>query len=137
MIFVDTSIWFDAVAGTTSRAERASQALNGHRGQLASSAAVLTELWNLLAVRGHLHRATPVCLTVADGAEILHAGPDDHAAALAVLRGWADQRFSYADALSFALMERERIDAALTQDHHFRTYRYGPGRRRAFRVLPD
>lgn len=35
------------------------------------------------------------------------------------LRRYADQRFSLADAVSFEVMRRERIDEALALNHHF------------------
>ena len=36
------------------------------------------------------------------------------------IRGYADQRFSFADAVSFEVMRRERLLKALTFDDHFR-----------------
>jgi uncharacterized protein len=35
------------------------------------------------------------------------------------IRRYADQPFSYTDAVSFAVMRRDRIDAAFTFDRHF------------------
>ena len=40
------------------------------------------------------------------------------------------------DHTSWALMERLAITDALALDADFRIYRYGPGRRQAFTVLP-
>ncbi|MCU0727124.1 MAG: hypothetical protein MUE73_15285 [Planctomycetes bacterium] len=44
--------------------------------------------------------------------------------------------FSLVDCTSFAVMERHGIEEAFALDDHFRLYRYGPGRRRSFGVLP-
>lgn len=49
---------------------------------------------------------------------------------------FSDQDFSLADRTSWAVMERLGITEAVTLDRDFRVYRYGPGRRRAFRVAP-
>jgi predicted nucleic acid-binding protein len=47
-----------------------------------------------------------------------------------------DQTFSLVDCTSFAVMERHGIEEAFTLDRHFRLYRYGPGHRKSFGVLP-
>jgi uncharacterized protein len=67
---------------------------------------------------------------------ILVVDREDHERALAIMRRWSDQSFSYADASSFALMSRMKIDTALSLDHHVRVYRYGRRRAYAFHVLP-
>ena len=53
-----------------------------------------------------------------------------------VARNWPDQDFSLVECTSFALMEGRGIEEALAFDAHFRIYRYGEGRRRAFRIVP-
>lgn len=47
---------------------------------------------------------------------------DDHVQAAGLLARYADKDFSYADAVSFVLMERLRIATAFTFDEHFRQY---------------
>jgi len=47
---------------------------------------------------------------------------DDEAAAMSLLRGHQDKTYSYCDALSFAVMERLGITAAIAFDRHFREY---------------
>ena len=54
--------------------------------------------------------------------------------ARAISSAWPDQNFSLIDCTSFALMERLRLDEALAFDSHFRVYRYGLRRERAFRI---
>jgi predicted nucleic acid-binding protein len=50
------------------------------------------------------------------------------AKACEILRHYSDQDFSYVDAVSFALMQRESVDHAFAFDQHFRTM--------GFTVLP-
>jgi predicted nucleic acid-binding protein len=96
---------------------------------------VLAELWSLLAVRRNAALATATCLDVAAHTDVLGVTTDDHEHALAVTRSWPDQSFSYTDATSFVLMAREGIDTVASLDDHFRVYRHGRRRARAFRVV--
>ncbi len=101
-----------------------------------TSTAVLTELWTLLAVRRHEALASETCLDIATSCEVPTIEHRDRERALGVLRSWPTAAFSYGDATSFVVMEREGIEEALALDAHFRIYRYGPARRRAFLVGP-
>lgn len=136
MIFVDTGVWFEAEVGADAPGEASRALLAEHHGEVATSAAVLTELWNLVAVRRWPQRATQACLDVAASSSLLLVDRHDHERALAVLATWADQTFSYADASSFVLAERDGIETMASFDDHFRVYRYGPNRTRAFHVIP-
>lgn len=60
----------------------------------------------------------------------------DLEAAAAIGLAFSDQDFSLADRTSWAVMERLGITEAVTLDRDFRVYRYGPRRRRAFRIAP-
>jgi predicted nucleic acid-binding protein len=53
---------------------------------------------------------------------VLFPDEDDHAQATELLARYADKDFSYADAVSFVLMERLGIATAFTFDEHFRQY---------------
>ena len=50
---------------------------------------------------------------------LLSSSHDDWQEALRWLEKFADQRISFTDALSFALMRRERIEQAFSFDRHF------------------
>lgn len=136
MIFVDTGAWFEANAEQGRVAHTIRALMEQHATELTTSTPVLTELWLLLAARRGASRATATCLDVSVNAEVLVVDQQDHDRALAIMRRWLDQSFSYAEATSFALMSRMKIDSALSLDNHFRVYRYGRQRAHAFHVLP-
>lgn len=52
---------------------------------------------------------------------LIYATDDHHAAAEAILRRYADQDFSLADAVSFAVMQAGGINEAFAFDAHFLT----------------
>ena len=135
-VFVDTSAWVAAQIGPEDVAEAISGLLEDRAERLVTSAHVLTETWSLLAVRAGPALARAVVLDVSASASVLHGDAEAHQDALGIMRLWADQAFSYADATSFALMIRQRIDTAVTLDQHFRVFRHGRDRREAFHVLP-
>lgn len=135
MIFVDTGVWYETNAGRSRLGAHLRETVAEHADELATSVPVLAELWSLLAVRRNVAIATASCLDVAAHADVLGVTTDDHERALAVMRGWPDQSFSYTDATSFVLMTRERLDTVATLDDHFRIYRYGRRRERAFTVI--
>ena len=56
--------------------------------------------------------------------------------AAAIGEAFEDQDFPLSDRTSWAVMERLGIHGAVTLDRDFRIYRFGPGRRRAFTVVP-
>lgn len=134
-LFVDTGVWFELNAGDGPLVDVLAARVEEHE-ELATSGPVLTELWSLLAVRRSTSLATEACLDVAASCRLLTIEQTDHENALAVLRSWPDQSFSYADATSFMLMVREGIESVASLDQHFRVFRHGPDRRRSFHVVP-
>lgn len=135
--FVDTSIWYAAVDESDTEQELARSLLSQHEDSLVTSDHVLVELWNLVKVRSHhsaAHRA--VSAIHASRARIECTTDADLQAAETIRQQFDDQAFSLTDRTSWALMERLGITEALSLDDHYRIYRYGPERRRAFRVLP-
>ncbi len=59
----------------------------------------------------------------------LQATPEDLKIAIAFMRKYADQKVSFTDCVSFALMRREGIRHAFSFDHHFldAQFRLWPG----------
>jgi predicted nucleic acid-binding protein len=56
--------------------------------------------------------------------EIIAVTSLDEERAHQIVRQHTDKRFSLIDALAFAVMERLRVDTALSFDHNFRQYRF-------------
>lgn len=138
-LFVDTS-GFYAVADRSDAHHEEARALfeaRGELGELVTTDHVVVETWMLL--RARLSRAA--AMRYWDGVmtgvvAVLGVTGAEFALARRIAAGWPDQDFSLVDLTSFAAMERRDIGEALAFDGHFRVYRFGPGRRRAFRVLP-
>ncbi|MFB3853864.1 MAG: type II toxin-antitoxin system VapC family toxin [Vicinamibacterales bacterium] len=138
-IFVDTGAWY-AVADRSDRHHVEAARFYGQRGpagDLVTSDLVVAETWTLLAA--HLGRASALAFweILRDlKVPILTLDPADVEAAWRIVQAFPDQAFSFTDCASFALMERLGIDSAFAFDAHFLVYRFGSGRRRAFRVYP-
>ena len=135
--FVDTSVWYAAVDESDADRDIAYSLLSDHESSLVTSDHVLVELWNLVNVRTHHVAANQAVSAIhASRARIECTTDHDLQAAEAIRLHFDDQGFSLTDRTSWALMERLGISEALSLDVDFRVYRYGPERRRAFRVLP-
>ncbi|WP_423923728.1 type II toxin-antitoxin system VapC family toxin [Candidatus Poriferisodalis sp.] len=136
-VFVDTSIWFAAANEGDVNCEVSRSLLVEHASSLVTSDHVLTELWNLLNARFHHIAADRVVGEIQAGLPRIECTIDsDLEAAAEIVPKFADQGFSLTDRTSWALMERLGIADALSLDAHYRVYRYGPEKRRAFRILP-
>ncbi len=135
--FVDTSIWYAAANESDVDRDMARSLLAEHEDSLVTSDHVLVELWNLANARIHHAAANQVVSAIQSArARIECTNESDLAVANAISPQYPDQAFSLTDRTSWALMERLGITEALSLDDHYRVYRYGPERRRAFRVLP-
>lgn len=138
-LLVDTS-GFYAVADRSDAHHEEARAVflaRGSLGDLVTTDHVVVETWMLL--RARLSR--PAAMRYWDGVmtravRVLGVTGAEFARAHRIASSWPDQDFSLVDLTSFATMERRGIDEVLAFDDHFRIYRFGPRRRRAFRVLP-
>ena len=138
-IFVDTGAWY----ATADRSDRHHDAAawfyleHAPVRDLVTSDLVVAETFTLLAA--HLGRSAAVTFweTLREvRLPILTLDPADLEAAWQTSQAFPDQTFSFTDCTSFALMERRGIEEAFTFDAHFLVFRYGTGRRRAFRCHP-
>lgn len=105
-------------------------------GELVTSDYVFVESWCL--IRARLGRGAAMQFWDAMQSDVVKThgvSSRDLSRARAIASSWPDQDFSLIDCTSFALMERLGLDEALAFDQHFRVYRYGSRRERAFRVL--
>lgn len=128
-VFVDSGAWIalgvrnDALHAVATTCLR--RLLTDGR-PLATSNLVVAESYALIRYRaGHdaamsFLRGTRASLRL----ERLVSDPDVELAAEAILRRYADQDFSYVDAVSFALMKRHGCRSVFGFDRHFRTMGY-------------
>jgi uncharacterized protein len=139
VIFVDTS-GFYAVADESDRHHVAAREVflrRGEAGELATSDYVFVESWCLIRARLGRGAAMRYWDAMTTGVvRVLGVRSEDVVQGRAVARNWSDQDFSLVDCTSFAVMEGRGIEEALAFDAHFRIYRYGQGRRHAFRIVP-
>ena len=137
-LFVDTGAFY-AVADRSDRHHEAAAGmfqLRARNGDLVTSDYVFVETWCLLRARLGRDAAMRFWDALSGGlVRVLGVGSQDLVRARAIARNWSDQDFSLVDCTSLALLERHRIDEVMAYDTHFVAYRYGPGRRRAFRVV--
>ena len=122
-VFVDTSAFYallDRDDQWHSKAEENFTALAREKRPLFTSNLVVAETY-LLTLRFLGWQTARRWLAALDINLILQS-EIDHKKAQTILDKYADQSFSYTDAVSFALMERVGIKAALAFDWHFQQY---------------
>lgn len=114
--------------------ERSVAAFGSLRLPLATSAAVLAELFHL--VGDHPHDLAAAWRLVRSGALTVLPVVDDDLPALQVLmERYADRPMDFADATLVHLADRTSITTVFTVDHDFAAYRTARGR--SFRVFPE
>lgn len=137
-IFVDTGAFY-ATADRGDRNHRVAIAVfeaRGMAGDLVTSDYVFVESWCLIRARLGREAAMKYWDAMQTGVVMTYGvTSEDLANARTIASSWPDQDFSLIDCTSFALMERLRLDEALAFDSHFRIYRYGLHRQRAFRIV--
>ena len=129
-LFVDTSAWF-AYANRKDRDHATvSAAVTGFDGRLVTSNFVFDETLSLCLYRlGHaVAERVGAVLLDPDSVDLIRVTPEDEQMAWTLFRNRPDQRYSFTDCTSFALMRRLGIDAALALDEDFRA--------EGFRVMP-
>jgi predicted nucleic acid-binding protein len=124
MIFVDASAWM-ALAITRDRHHRAARGaypglLRDHR-VLVTTNLVVAETHILLRRLGSHNAAMRFLESIRESHRIekVYSDPQLEEEAEEILRRYAGQDFSLADAVSFALMRRRGIQEAFTFDRHF------------------
>ncbi len=123
-MFVDTGA-FVALRNRSEREhEAAREALSmlvAERARLLTSNYVFAETYTALLVRAGREEAIRWGRRFRAGEAIEVARVDEPVEedAWSILESHADKRWSYVDATSFALMEREQITEAFAFDHHF------------------
>lgn len=134
-LFVDTSVWYAAADRADQGNQRAKELLSTDE-VLVTTDHLLLETWVLLRHRIHRQAAETFWGGIRAGAAMLEPViAADLEVAWTIGENFPDQDFSIADRTSFAVMQRLGIQQAASFDDHFRIFRYGPNRSRAFNVL--
>jgi uncharacterized protein len=126
-IFVDTWAWY-ALADTANtdhaRAQTASHRLLNEGNIFVTTNFVLGEAITL--IRYHLHhtaavRSRQMVKQMVNGGliEVVRITEEHEADAWAIFEKYSDQKFSYTDCTSFAVMRELRLTRVFTGDHHF------------------
>lgn len=129
-LFVDTSAWYElgdrkAPAGETMR-----KIVESNEGGLVTTTCVLAELAALMVSRlGHAEAGRMgELIRSSREVELIHPDLEEEMAAWRLFLERGDKSYSLTDCLSFTVMRRLGLDAALATDDHFR--------QEGFRVLP-
>jgi predicted nucleic acid-binding protein len=123
-IFADTSYWL-ALLSTRDALHQKAVAISGHLSgaRVVTSEMVFVELLNSLSSGNSRERQAVVSAIQgfgwSDSVIVVPQTPEQFAKALERYKQSADKNWSLTDCASFQIMETERIDAALTHDHHF------------------
>jgi uncharacterized protein len=136
LIFIDTGFLFALFVEGDVNHERVQEVFEGFRGRKLDQVLVTTnhivgETVTLLRKRGHPDTAIRHGLAVRVGEQLLagtlarvhRATEEEEAAALVLLKEHQDQDYSFADCLSFVVMEKLGIGEALAVDRDF-THRF-------------
>lgn len=123
-IFVDTGAWLaltDRQDNLHAAAKSAFVALLQESRRLVTTNLVIAETYTLLRRRiGHTTAMQFLTSTrTSPRVEIVFSVPRLESEAARILRQYADQQFSYVDAVSFALMRERAMEQAFAFDHHF------------------
>lgn len=122
-VFVDTSAYFalaDVSEGKHSAALTAAQRLENEGAQFYTTTFIVAEVHALLVKRaGRAAALRMLDRLYASSTKIIRATEADETRARAILHQNQDKDYSFADAVSFAVMGRLHLRLAWTYDHHF------------------
>ena len=128
MIFIDTGAFLGRYIARDQHHGRATKAWKRIGSQGVTSSFVLDETFTLLARWTNYAFAAKRARAImaSDALTVLRPTEADEHAALDLFEKYADQRVSFTDCVSFALMHRHKIDRAFTFDRHFRVAGFRP-----------
>jgi len=121
-LFVDTSGWYDLLFSSAPKHSDIVSLMRPPGTSLVTSTYVLDELVALLLTRSDHATAARGGAHIRSAAEVRVEHPD----ATEELQAWAlfldrpDKTYTLTDCLSFVMMRRLKIDAAIATDDHFR-----------------
>ena len=122
MIFVDTGAFLALYRKRDQYNRQAVETWAKLAEPLITSSHITAELANLLARQVGWPEAVDRVADVyaSPNIDVIGSAREDELDALRTMREYADQRVSFTDGVSFALMRRHRIRTAFTFDRHFR-----------------
>jgi len=120
-LFVDTSAWYAFANADDRRHEDVAAALKSWAGRLVTTDFVFDELVTLLRYRAGHSQAVAVGSALVDGKSCLLVSvePNDFQAAWQQFSNQYDQRLSFTDCTSFAVMRRLKLETAAALDDDF------------------
>jgi uncharacterized protein len=134
-VFVDTSVWFSAVAKSDRSNALAKSILQSVPDHVMTDH-VLAESWLLLKSRFGRVVAETFWENIRQSAvRVESVTSADLEAAWSIGLAFPDQDFSLVDRTSFAVMERLGITKAASFDEDFAIFRYGRARDKAFEIV--
>jgi predicted nucleic acid-binding protein len=122
--FVDTSGFFSLLVARDEMHDRAARLLRTAEEKQAvflTTDYVLDETATLLLARGLGHLVDPFLQATlrSDACTVEWTGPDEFGRAAVFLAKHIDQGWSFTDCVSFLVMKKRKLRAALTKDEHF------------------
>jgi uncharacterized protein len=125
-VLIDTSAYYafmDTGATEHTLARRAFLRLINDGTELSTTTFVVAEIHAMLVIRTNRHfAASALDRLYGSSIRIIRPTEGDETHARAIIHHYQDKEFSFADAVSFAVMERLHIRRAWSYDHHFGQY---------------
>lgn len=123
-LFVDTSAWHALIDGDDPHHEAVAGLIRQHRATLTTTNFVFQETVTLLRYRlgWDPARRFGEALRSRSLAKMISVSTADEDAAWSIFLRYRDHRFSFVDCTSFAVMQRLKLDAAITLDEDFRSF---------------
>jgi predicted nucleic acid-binding protein len=123
-LFVDSGVWFALASASDGRHAEADRLLReavAGRIRLLTTNLILAEVHRVALVRMGIRPAAMMLdrIEASRVVVLVHASAEHHRSARRWLAKLADQRISYTDGVSFAVMEAARCRDVMTFDHHF------------------
>lgn len=124
MIFVDTSVWFEAFDLASPRYEECQSLISQCIGKLVTTDYIIDELVTLFVARDQRLNATAYVPSLLDGSfcQLHRIDETDFAEAWRLVQQFTDKQWSFTDCTSYAVMQRLGITEALSLDDHFRQF---------------
>ncbi|MGH2505437.1 MAG: type II toxin-antitoxin system VapC family toxin, partial [Ktedonobacterales bacterium] len=125
-VFIDTSAYYtllDKSATDHTQAQAAFKRMTSDQAELYITTIIVAEIHALVLIRlGRDLAARTLEGLYASSVRIIRPTERDETRAREIIRQQRDKAYSYADAISFAVMERLHLRHAWTYDHHFSQY---------------